>query len=554
MLVSSYSNETRVAIIEQGNVSELYFDRKYKKSIVGNIYVGRVENVLPSLDAAFIDIGLDKNAFLYVNEVVLDIDLEESEAPPKKIGQMLKASQMIVVQVTKDAMKNKGARLTTFVSIPGRYLVLAPFNDGIGVSRKLPDADREALREIARELKPKGSGLIVRTAAKEVPKSLLKKDLKILLRSWSMIQKKISKTLKPASIYQENSLVTRLLRDLFSEDFKTIYTDSRETKKEIARYLQGIGFRFFNIIVNPGPEDLFEKYNINNVIEAAIERKVWLKSGGFIVIDHSEAMTSIDVNTGKYTSCKNSSDTILRTNMEAAETICHQLRLRDIGGIIVIDFIDMSAEKDRQKVLARFKQCLEKDKTKTEVLPFSKFGILEMTRKNVADGILGTLCIPCKCCNSYGYVKSEETIRIGMERKIKELAAKSEEKAFLIKLNPKIASLIIGQGGRNLKNMESLTKKYIAIKGDDNLALNDFNLVSKGSVKQIEEDYKPFKLGDIMEIYVEDTYLHNSNDALSRYDGYIIQIIEGKQFIGKKVTVQIKTVSKTTAVAEIKKS
>ncbi|MDD5659248.1 MAG: Rne/Rng family ribonuclease [Actinomycetota bacterium] len=551
MLVSSGDGETRVAIIENGQVTELYFDRKHKKSIVGNIYVGKVENVLPSLDAAFVDIGEEKNAFLYINEVVLDMDFEESEEVPKRIQHILKPNQLVVVQVTKDPLKSKGARLTTFISIPGRYLVLAPYNDGIGVSKKLSDSERDNLRQIAKEIKPKDCGIIVRTAAKLADRNTLKRDLKQLLKTWGFIQRKILKSQKPSLINDEQPVVLRLLRDLFSDDFKAIYVDRKEVRKEISRYLGNIGIRFTNINIHPGPDDLFEAFNVNEVIDGAIERKVWLKSGGFIVIDSGEALTSIDVNTGKYTSNKNASETILRTNLEAAEVISNHMRLRDIGGLIVIDFIDMSNEKDKQKVLEKFKQCLDKDKTKTEILNFSKFGLLEMTRKNVSDGILGTLCKPCPCCQGAGFVKSEETIKYDIERKIKTLSIKNPEKAFFIKLNTAIACQVIGQGGRNLKALENLTRKHIIIKGDDNLPMDELVVVSKGSYKEVEESSKPFREGDCLELFIEETYLHNSEDALARIDGYIIQIIGGKRLMGKRVTVKIKTISKTSAVAEI---
>lgn len=551
MLVSSDDGETRVAIIDDGQVTELYFDRKCKKSIVGNIYIGKVENVLPSLDAAFVDIGEEKNAFLYINEVVLDMDFEESEEMPKRIQHILKPNQLVVVQVTKDPLKSKGARLTTFVSIPGRYLVLAPYNDGIGVSRKLGDNERESLRQIAKEIKPKDCGIIVRTAARLADKNTLRRDLKQLLKTWSIIQKKISRSQKPGLINDEQPIVLKLLRDLFSDDFKAIHVDNKEVKKEISRYFGNIGIRFTNINLHPGPDDLFESFNVNEIIESAIERKVWLKSGGFIVIDYGEALTSIDVNTGKYTSNKNAAETILRTNLEAAEVISSQLRLRDIGGLIVIDFIDMSNEKDKQKVFEKFRQCLDKDKTKTEMLNFSKFGLLEMTRKNVSDGIMGTLCRPCPCCSGAGFIKSEETIKYDIERKIKTLLIRNTEKAFFIKLNTAIACQIIGQGGRNLRALENLTRKHIIIKGDDNLPMDELVVVSKGTYKDIEEASKPFKIGDCLDLFIEETYLHNSEDALARIDGYIIQIVGGKKFIGKRVTVQIRNISKTSAVAEI---
>ena len=524
---------------------------KNKKSLVGNIYIGKVKNVLPSLNAAFVDIDEDRNAFLYINEVGLDMDIDDGGEIPKKIQYVLKPNQMVMVQVTKDPMKTKGARLTTFISIPGRYLVLAPFNTGIGISRKLSDKERENLRKLTEELKNKDYGLIVRTAAREADKVKLIKDLKQLKKNWNNIEQKASDLSKPKLIASEYSLIIKIMRDVFSEEFSSIYVDKKVTKREIIKYLKSIGAKFNNIILYHGKEDLFEAFNVNEAIESALERRVWLKSGGFIVIDHGEAMTSIDVNTGKYTSSKSSAQTILRTNMEAAETITSQLRLRDIGGIIVIDFIDMVSEKDKKKVLARFMQCLENDRTKTEVLQFSKFGILEMTRKNVSDGILGTMCKVCPCCEGSGYIKSEDTITLETERKIRKLAKESNAKGFLVRLNTAIASLVIGPKGKNLKHLENITKKYIDIQGDPKLPMNSFIVVAEGSIAEIKEAAKPFKVGDILDLLVEEPYLYNKIDAISRVNGFVIQIIEGGKYLGQRIKVEIKSVSRTSAVAEI---
>lgn len=552
MLVSSDKNETRVAILESKQVVQLYFDRKKSKSLVGNIYLGKIENVLSSLDAAFVDIGEEKNAFLYINEVAYDVELEDREEIARKIQHILKPNQMILVQVTKDPMKGKGARLTTYISLPGRYLVLAPFNEGVGVSRKLEGREREELKLAAAEIKPRDCGLIIRTAARGSTKVKLKKEVKQLIKFWSIIRKKAAVSRVPTLIYQEYSIVIRLLRDIFSEDFGTIYVDKKIIKNEIIHYFRSIGINFNNIILHHGTNELFEEFNVNEVIESALERKVWLKSGGFIVIDYGEALTTIDVNTGKFTSGKSSTQTILRTNLEAAEAITNQLRLRDIGGIIVIDFIDMSSEDDRYRVLSRFKQCLEKDKTKTEVLTFSKLGLLEMTRKNVSDGIIGTLCKTCPCCGGMGYIKSEETVRLEIERKIRNLARESNSKAFLIKLNPTIASLVIGKGGKNLANLEYITKKYVAIKSDENLPLDAFEIMSEGLANDIKEAAKPFRIGDILDLEVEEHYSHNRNDALSRVEGYVVQIIDGRKYIGTRTKVEIKSISKTSAVAVIR--
>jgi len=552
MLISSGQNETRVAILESRRVVQLFFDRKNKKSIVGNIYLGKVKNVLPSLDAAFVDIGEGRNAFLYVNEVGFDeSELENSGDVPKKIQYVLKVNQMVLVQVTKDPMKTKGARLTTFISIPGRYMVLAPYNDGVGVSKKLDEKERERLRKLAEEMKPEGFGLIVRTAARGVQQNMLQKDLKLLIKKLNHISKSSLKRKKPALISEEQTMVIKILRDIFTEDYDAIYVDKKAMKRDIGKYLNSIGIKFLNIIVHHGQDSLFEEFGTDDVIEGALEQKIWLKSGGFIVVDHGEAMTTIDVNTGKYTSGKNSNQAILRTNMESAEVIANQLRLRDIGGIIVIDFIDMAGERDRNKVMKRFKQCLETDRTKTEILRFSKLGLMEMTRKNVSDGILRTMCKVCPYCEGRGFIKSEETIRLEIERKIKKLARESNNKAFLLKMNSDIASLIIGQDGKNLKYLESTVKRYLAIQSDPKLPLDSFILIAEGSVGEIKKAACPCRTGDILDLVVEEQYLHDRNDAISRLDGYVVQISGGGKHIDERVKVRIKSVSRTSAVAEI---
>jgi ribonuclease G len=551
MLISLDKNETRVAILESKQVTQLFFERKSKKSLVGNIYMGKVKNILPSLNAAFVDIGEEKNAFLYINEIGLGMDIDDGEEIPKKIQYVLKPNQMVMVQVTKDPMKTKGARLTTFISIPGRYLVLAPFNTGIGISRRLDESEREDLRKLAEGLNNKNSGLIIRTAARKVDMPLLKKDLKQLKKKWDHIKKKAYDQTKPKLISSEYSLIIKIMRDVFSEEFSSIYVDKKVIKREIIKYLKSIGSKFNNIILYHGKEELFEAFHVNEVIESALERKVWLKSGGFIVIDHGEAMTTIDVNTGKYTSSKSSAQTILRTNLEAAETIVNQLKLRDIGGIIVIDFIDMVGESDRKKVFKRFLTCIESDKTKTEVSQFSKFGLLEMTRKNVSDGILGTMCKICPYCEGSGYIKSEDTITLETERKIRKLARESDSKGILVKLNTAIASLVIGPKGKNLKHLENITKKYIDIQGDPKLPLSSFIVVAEGSIAEIKDAAKPFKIGDMLDLLVEEPYLYNKSDAISRVDGFVIQIIEGAKYLGKRIKVEVKSISRTSAVAEI---
>jgi ribonuclease E len=407
MLVTEGTERTQIAVLEGRTLVEHYVTRKSGRSLVGNIYLGRVQNVLPGMEAAFVDIGRGRNAVLYAGEVNYSEEDLDGEAP--RIEKALKPGQSILVQVTKDPIGAKGARLTTQVSLAGRYLVLQPEDTTFGISRRLPESERVRLREILKEVRPKGLGLIVRTAAEGAGADDLRADLARLQARWEAIERKGKKASAPAVIYQEPELVVRVIRDIFSPDFTELVVDAPSLYERVKTYLEEVAPDLLpKMRQHDGRLSLFEQYRVSEQIHKALERKVWLPSGGSLVIDQTEAMTVIDVNTGKYVGKSNLEETVVATNLEAAEEIVRQLRLRDIGGIIIIDFIDMLFERNQQAVVDRLRAALAKDKTKSQVMEVSSLGLVQMTRKRVSGGLLDSFSETCPACEGRGVVITHE--------------------------------------------------------------------------------------------------------------------------------------------------
>ena len=408
MLVSVGNDRTQIAVLEERTLVEHYVTRRQDVSYVGNIYLGRVQNVLPGMEAAFVDIGKGRNGVLYAGEV--EYDEADLEGPLPRIEQQLKPGQSVLVQVTKDPMGSKGARLTQHLSIAGRYCVLAPGDGMLGISRKLPDDERERLRKVLKSIKPDDYGLIVRTAAEGATKEQLEGDVARLVRIWEQVQTSAegAKVLEP--VYEEPDLVIRVIRDVFGPEYTDLVVDSEELAQQIRDYLGDVSPDLVaKVSVHHGDGKLFDEYEVTNQIRRALERKVWLKSGGYLIIEKTEAMWIIDVNTGKFVGERNLEETVLRNNIEAATEIARQLRLRDMGGIIVIDFVDMLVPANRDEVLKRFKRELARDKTKSRVMEISKLGLVQMTRKNVSVGLQESFTERCDCCDGRG-TKMIETI------------------------------------------------------------------------------------------------------------------------------------------------
>ena len=431
-------------MIEDGVVAEVYLERPEQRSIAGNVYLGTVDNVLPGMEAAFVEIGLEKNGFLYVDEIV-GPELEGRKGA-RKIQDLIQRGQTVLVQAVKDPMKTKGARLTTEISLPGRFVVYVPHGDGLGVSRRLDDDERNRLKAILKEIAPKTGGVIVRTAAEGASPEDIARDLEFLQRLWATIEASAKKSKAPALIYQEAELPLRVTRDLFTGDFEGLVVDHDRTHKRIVGYLKKTSPHMVERVTRyKEREPLLEAFGVEQEIQSTLNRRVDLPSGGYLIFDYAEAFTVIDVNTGRFVGSRSKrngpgrlEDTITKNNLEAVKEVVRQLRLRDVGGIIVIDFIDMANPKNRQQVEDALRQELERDRTKTYVVEISPLGLVEMTRQNVTDGPREVMTRKCPTCDGDGIIVSEGTAAVEVERRLRALVAPgSRTKALKVELNAK---------------------------------------------------------------------------------------------------------------------
>ena len=415
MVVRQRGDRTQIAVLEDGILVEHYVNRASHQSYVGNVYLGKVQNVLPSMEAAFVDIGKGRNAVLYAGEV--NFDASGLEGQSKRIESALKSGQSVLVQVTKDPVGHKGARLTSQVSLPGRYLVYVPNASMTGISRKLPDTERTRLKKILKKVMPEDAGVIVRTAAEGATEDELDRDVARLAAQWENIERKAKTASAPELLYGEPDLTVRVIRDVFNEDFGQLIVSGEDAWSEVDEYVRYVAPHLASRLSRwdgSAGRDAFADYRIDEQLTKALERKVWLPSGGSLVIDRTEAMTVIDVNTGKFTGQGgNLEETVTRNNLEAAEEIVRQLRLRDVGGIIVIDFIDMVLESNRELVLRRMLECLARDRTKHQVAEVTSLGLVQMTRKRVGAGLLEAFSVPCECCNGRGVHVSLDLADLG---------------------------------------------------------------------------------------------------------------------------------------------
>jgi ribonuclease E len=402
MVITEHGERDQIAVLEGRDLVQHYVTRVGATSMVGNVYVGRVQNVLPGMEAAFVDVGRGRNAVLYAGEV--NWSPEDLEGAPPRIEHVLKSGQSVLVQVTKDPIGGKGARLTAQISLPGRFLVLAPESNVSGISRRLADAERRRLKAIFKKVKPERHGLIVRTAAEGASEEALTADLERLLAEWEGIEKRSKRAKAPAVIYEEPELTVRVVRDLFTdEEYRELVTDSPRVYGLVADYLRGVAPDLLaKVRLHEGPLPAFEEFHVVEQIHKGLDRKVWLPSGGYLVIDRTEALTVIDVNTGKSVGKTNLEETVVNTNLEAAREVARQLRLRDIGGMIVIDFIDMLLEQNKKKVIEAMKEALAQDKSRSQVFDISPLGLLEVTRKRVSGGLLESFSESCPTCEGRG--------------------------------------------------------------------------------------------------------------------------------------------------------
>ena len=487
IVVNADFKETRVAILDDWGLSEIYIERKGERGIAGNIYKGRVVKILPGMEAAFVDIGLGRAGFLYVTDVfegfemyadILEEEGEiEAEPPsiprPRKgspIEDLLTEGQEVVVQVAKEPLGSKGPRLTSHITLPGRYLVLMPTMNHVGVSRRIRNKDeRKRLKAIVEKIRPSQMGFIVRTVSEGKGEEDLKQDMDFLLRLWESIRAKGEKMRAPALLYKDLDLVLRAVRDFFSPEVTSLVIDDEDEYNRclnFAReYLPQLASR---IELYRGTEPVFEHYGIEEEINKALHPKVWLKSGGYIVIEETEALTAIDVNTGRYVGKKCLEDTIFRTNLEAAREIAHQIRLRNIGGIIIIDFIDMEEEEHRRQVLETLDNALKKDRYPSNIQGFTELGLVIMTRKRVKESLLKTLCGPCPYCGGRGYMKPPLVVCYDIFREVKKLSTLARGGRISVEVHPAVAKALVEEEGDTLEALEkSLNVKVLVMEKPD---------------------------------------------------------------------------------------
>jgi ribonuclease G len=553
LLISVDVSEQRVAVLEDDRVAEVYLERPERRSIAGNIYLGTVENVLPGMEAAFVEIGLEKNGFLYVDEIV--VPELEGKRHGKKIQDLIARGQTILVQAVKDPMKTKGARLTTEISLPGRFVVFVPNGEGLGVSRRLPDEERTRLRDILKELDVPTGGVIVRTAAEGASAEDVERDLVFLQRLWSSIQARAKEVKAPALVYGEAELPLRVIRDLFTDDFERALVDHERTYKRIVGYLRKTSPHMVERVVRYKEKTpLFEGTGVDAEIRSTLSRRVDLPSGGYLIFDYAEAFTVIDVNTGRFVGSRSKGagarleDTITKNNLEAVKEVVRQLRLRDIGGIIVIDFIDMANPKNRAAVEEALRTELERDRTKTYVVEVSPLGLVEMTRQNVTDGPREILTRRCPICAGDGVVLSEDSAAVDIERELRALASGSRTQAFRVEVHPKVASLLIGPGATRLAEIEAQVRRRFFLEPVEGVDLHYFNVVARGKVDVLRPQ-APVAEGDELALKLVEVGLHDPRSAVGKVDAFDVTVGDAAQLVGKKVKVRIERVLDGTAYA-----
>ncbi len=555
LLVSAGVTERRVAVLEDDKVAEVYLERPDRRSIAGNIYLGTVDNVLPGMEAAFVDIGLEKNGFLYVDEIVIP-ELEGKRHHGKRIQDLLSRGQTILVQAVKDPMKTKGARLTTEVSLAGRFVVYVPSGEGFGVSRRLEDDERTRLRDILKSLDVKKGGVIVRTAAEGASAEDIERDFEFLTRLWKTIETQANSVKAPALVYQEAELPLRVTRDLFTEDFERALIDDDRTYRRIVGYLKKTSPHMAERVVrHRSKTPLMEEFGVDREIKSTLSRRVDLPSGGYLVFDYAEAFTVIDVNTGRFVGSRSKSstqtleDTITKNNIEAVKEVVRQLRLRDIGGIIVIDFIDMANPKNRATVEEALRQELERDRTKTYVVEISPLGLVEMTRQNVTDGPREILAKKCPVCAGDGIVVSEQTAAVELEQKLRTLVKGSRSKVYRVEVNAHVASVLIGPGAKRLTALEEVTKRRFVVEGRDDVPHDHLEVLAHGATAEPEPG--PVAEGADVSLKLVEIGRYDAHAGVGKVDGLAVVVAGGSSLIGKKVTARLERVMNGVAWATL---
>ncbi len=544
-----------MAVLEDDRVAEVYLERPERRSIAGNIYLGTVDNVLPGMEAAFIEIGLEKNGFLYVDEIVTP-ELE-GKRHGKKIQDLISRGETILVQAVKDPMKTKGARLTTEISLAGRFVVYQPNGDGLGVSRRLDDDERSRLKEILKALDFKGGGVIVRTAAEGASAEDIERDLLFLQKLWKSIDARAKKSKAPELLYQEAELPLRVTRDLFTDAFERAVVDQDRAYKRIVGYLKKTSPHMVDRVVRyKEKQPLMDAYGVDAEIRSTLSRRVDLPSGGYLIFDYAEAFTVIDVNTGRFVGSRSRSsgarleDTITKNNLEAVKEVVRQLRLRDIGGIIVIDFIDMANPKNRAAVEEALRTELERDRTKTYVVEISPLGLVEMTRQNVTDGPREVMTKKCPTCGGDGIVLSEASAAVDVERRLRALVAGSRSQAYRVEVAAKIAAVLIGPGASRLMELEEQTRRRFYLVPKEDTHLDHFLVLGEGKREQIAVE-TPLEEGTTVDVKLVEVGLHDPTSGVGKVGELDVAVGGAARLVGRKVKAHVERVLDGTAYATL---
>ncbi|HLQ66074.1 MAG TPA: Rne/Rng family ribonuclease [Candidatus Limnocylindrales bacterium] len=515
IIINASKSETRIALLEDKQLVEVMVERPEAVRRVGDIYKGRVNAVLPGMQAAFVDLGLEKSAFLHASDLTPDTELDDlfeeeedgdeprgggggrggrgrRDEPVPRIEEALKKGQDLLVQITKEPIGTKGPRVTTQVSLPGRFLVLMPGHEHIGVSRKIEDrAERARLKSLIREIRPHDAGVIVRTVGAEQGKKEFQSDIKYLEQLWSKIEKQSQRVRAPALLHQEMEFTTGLIRDIFTEDVDQLVIDSAEEHKDILKYLATYAPELRpRVKLYKGEAPIFDHFEIESEIEKAMERKVWLKKGGYITIDQTEALVAIDVNTGRFTGKKSQEETILKTNLEAATEIARQLRLRDLGGIIVLDFIDMEVEANRKAVSELLRQHLKRDRSRTKSFAVSELGLIEMTRQRQRPSLANYFNADCPECEGTGKVLSLQSAALKIERMLRRVGQRSKEKQLILRVHPDVAVHLVEQNHDRLERVEKQYRYRVEIRDDPSLRRNEIRLFRGRTYEEITKQYE----------------------------------------------------------------
>src|SRR6266550_790030 len=486
--INSTPQESRIAIMEDGQLAEFLIERKADMGLAGNIYQGKVARVLPGMQAAFVEIGMEKAGFLHASDFSTepedvqilsssgdDVEFEEAPRPPSSrrlpLEKQISRGEEILVQVAKDPLGTKGARVTSHVSLPGRYMVFMPGTRHIGIYRRIESEDeRKRLKEIAQSLRTDEGGFILRTACEGLSKREIQRDLSFLTKLWSRIHKKAEGMPAPALIHQDLDLIVRTMRDFFTADTAQVVVDAPKDHRRIIDFVQNFMPRLKSkIVLYSEKKPLFEEYAVEEKIAKALERRVWLRSGGYIIIERTEALTAIDVNTGRFVGKRNQEETIFKTNLEATQELVRQLRLRNVGGLIIIDFIDMEKEANRKKVYEALKEALKKDKARTNILKISELGLVEMTRQRTRESLENQLLRPCPHCEGRGRIKSAATVAYEVLRAIKRQTDGEPDHNVVVRLHPDIANFLYDEKNNSLENLEREINRRIIIKASQDL-------------------------------------------------------------------------------------